>query len=151
MPGVLRPAGFWIRAVAFLLDEILLGVTVGALAVLTVLALWIQFIQRGLTVVSALVVGLLFAVVGIGLHAFYHTYLTGRLGQTVGKMAFGLQVVRVGGGPVGYGRAGLRWIGHLLTSLTLGVGFLAILIHPDKRGLPDWVAGTRVIHEEEGP
>lgn len=65
-------------------------------------------------------------------------------GQTLGKMAMKIRVVTVEGGPLSLGVAVLRYIGYLLSALTLGVGYLMVAFRQDKRGLHDLVAGTRV-------
>ena len=48
-----------------------------------------------------------------------------------------------GGGPLGPGRAALRFLGYLLSAASLGVGFLMIAF--TGSGLHDRIAGTRVV------
>ena len=90
---------------------------------------------------------LLLAVLGLALalHVAYHVILVGGCGQTLGKMALGIAVIRRDGGPVGYGRAGLRCVGGLLAFAAFGLGYAGVLFTRERRGLPDWLAGTRVV------
>lgn len=69
-------------------------------------------------------------------------------GRTVGKWATGLRVERLGGAPLGFGRALLRHtLGYLASLLTLGVGFLLAAFSREGRALHDLVAGTVVVRE----
>jgi uncharacterized RDD family membrane protein YckC len=82
---------------------------------------------------------------GVGLHLIYHVVLLGGCGQTVGRMALGIAVVRRDGAPPGYGRALLRSLGNLVTALTLGLAALVALFNREGRDLADLLSGTRVI------
>lgn len=88
---------------------------------------------------------------GIALHALYFVVFVGGCGQTPGKMLFGLTVVRRDGAAAGYGRALLRWVGYWMAALPLGLGFLGTLVTAERRGLHDWIAGTRVVRQEVAP
>ncbi len=92
----------------------------------------------------AVLAGLLGAL-GVCLHAVYWIVFIGGCGQTPGKMLLGLLVVGRDGSAVGHGRAAWRWIGMGLAALSLGLGFLGVLLPRERRGLHDWLAGTRVV------
>lgn len=96
----------------------------------------------------ALLAGLLL-LWGIMLHAVYFVVFVGGCGQTPGKMLCGIAVVSRDNTAVGYGRAFLRWIGYGLALIPLGLGFLGVLLTDERRGLHDWIAGTRVILKGE--
>ena len=81
--------------------------------------------------------------------AFYFTFFIGWSGQTIGKMLLKIQVVTITGNPVGYGRAFLRYIGYHLCFMTVGLGFLIIVVDRNKRGLHDLIAGTCVVEVNE--
>jgi uncharacterized RDD family membrane protein YckC len=66
-------------------------------------------------------------------------------------MALGIEVVRRDGGPVGYGRAGVRCLGGLLSVASFGLGYAGVLFTAERRGLADWLAGTRVVLESAPP
>jgi uncharacterized RDD family membrane protein YckC len=96
---------------------------------------------------------LLAAVVALGLalHLVYYVAFLGGCGQTPGRMALGITVVRRDGGTAGYGRALVRCLGGWLALLTLGIASLGVLFSRDRRGFADWVAGTRVVRAGAAP
>jgi hypothetical protein len=64
--------------------------------------------------------------------------LTALGGITIGKRLLGIRVIRVGGGPVGFGWAALR-------TLLLLTGILPLFTDRDLRGLHDRAANTVVV------
>ncbi|MGI6206690.1 MAG: RDD family protein [Anaerolineae bacterium] len=70
---------------------------------------------------------------------------------TIGKTALGIMVSDLRGDRVGFGRASLRYLGKLISLLTLGIGFLIMLRHPRKQALHDRIAGTVVIINLSSP
>lgn len=111
-----RP-GFWVRGGALLLDMMLLS-----------LALFLPFYGLGYLVYFA-----------------YKTVFTANGGQTPGKMAAGIKVVTLDGGPVGYGRALGRALSEWLSAILLALGYV-IAGFSDKRALHDYIAGTRLVY-----
>jgi uncharacterized RDD family membrane protein YckC len=74
----------------------------------------------------------------------YEMLLNGRFGATVGKMAIGAKITLIDGSPIGYGRAALRWFAERITDV-LFFGYILIAFRQDKRGLHDFMAGTKVV------
>ena len=66
-------------------------------------------------------------------------------GQTPGKMAAGIRVVRADGSPPGWGPAVLRFLGYIISWLTLGVLFIWVAADDRKRAIHDRMAGTCVV------
>jgi uncharacterized RDD family membrane protein YckC len=67
-------------------------------------------------------------------------------GQTLGKMATGVRVVRSDSdASLDFGRAFLRTLMWAVLALPVGLGFLTALFSRDHRGLHDRFAGTRVV------
>ena len=66
-------------------------------------------------------------------------------GQTPGKMALRIQVVGVDGHPIGVGRAIVRYVGYLASTLAFLGGYLMIGLTPRKQGLHDKIARTYVV------
>jgi uncharacterized RDD family membrane protein YckC len=132
-----RPAGFWIRAVAGVVD----------LLVILVVELSLGFAGRRLWGASAdslpafhgsvMTFTLLFS-------ALYTTVLHARGGSTLGKLMVGARVVAMDGEPLSMGAAFLRWIGYFISVMTVGFGFLMAGLRRDKRALHDLIAGSRV-------
>ena len=140
----LEPAGFFPRVYAWTIDRFLLG------SLWVLLACWGLVAYMGVArwptdVRSLAALAGLLLLWGIGLHAVYFIVFVGGCGQTPGKMLSGIAVVRRDGAPVGYGRALLRWVGSWVAALPFGLGFLGVLFTAERRGLHDWVSGTRVI------
>ena len=140
----LRPAPYWRRACATILDA-LLGLVIWVFGAMWLIILVWGFRRSPLELSAALLLVLAILLLAGLLHAAYHTAFVGGCGQTPGRMALGIAVVRRDGHPAGYGRALARTLGLGLEVLTLGLGFLATLFNRERRGLADLVAGTRVV------
>ena len=67
-------------------------------------------------------------------------------GSTPGMAIVGIRVVRRDGDPVDRAHAALRVITWPLSMLTLGLGFLGILVGREHRALHDVLAGTAVAY-----
>ncbi len=140
----LESAGLWRRFAARLVD-CLLGALVWSLA-----AMWLVIGAWGarrspLELRDAALLALAVVALGVALHVVYHVAFVGGCGQTPGKMALGIAVVRRDGARAGYARAMMRCLGGMLAVLTLGLASLAVLFTRERRGLADWLAGTRVV------
>jgi uncharacterized RDD family membrane protein YckC len=132
-----RPAGFWVRLVAALVDAALLGivsVAVGALGFFAPLPA-----GQKMTLVYGLVTGLGLA---------YPTIFWAVRGATPGKILLGIGVVVAGSTPgsgIGWGPAILRALGYVASTLLFGIGFLLVAFTSQKQGLHDLIAGSRVL------
>ena len=137
-------AGYVRRMLAGLLDTVL-GLTLWALSSMwLILGVWairgLPHDARGVLLIYAGVLGL-----AVGLHFIYHVVLLGGCGQTVGRMALGIAVVRRDGSVPGYGRAALRSVGNALVVVTLGLAALVALFNRERRDMADLMSGTRVV------
>jgi uncharacterized RDD family membrane protein YckC len=136
--AALRPAGFWIRFVAAMIDGVLLLVVQGIL----LSAGW-MLSGNGANAGSAVnraanfFATLLGAAYGIVFHWLW--------GQTMGKMALSIKVVSMDGGPLSFGQATGRYFATFLSAIILCIGFIMAGIRSDKRALHDLLAGTRVV------
>ena len=137
-------AGVFRRLAAGLLDTALGFVLWSLGAMWLVLGVWaLRGLPREAPTLLLFYAGVLG--LGVGLHLIYHVVLLGGCGQTVGRMALGIAVVRRDGAPPGYHRALLRSLGNLVTALTLGLAALIALFNREGRDLADLLSGTRVI------
>jgi uncharacterized RDD family membrane protein YckC len=76
----------------------------------------------------------------------YWVLMTGLKGQTVGKMAMGIMVVRANGNLPGIGYAALReMVGKFVSGTFLLVGFIWTGFDPQKQGWHDKIASTYVV------
>lgn len=140
----MRPGGVIRRTVAFLFDQLILGGAWLLFSCWTVL-LYLSVTRWPRDLLSLVALGGLLGGLALLLRAIYWIVFVGGCGQTPGKMILGLRVVRRDGRPVRYGRAAWRWIGTGFAALPLGLGFVGMLVTREKRGLHDWLAGTRVV------
>ena len=135
-------AGFWIRVVAYLIDSILLVTVQSVLSLLINLTIGMLGIATDGDPAINTVIWLFGAVLSIS----YAVFFIGYCGQTPGKMALRIKVIRTDGSPVNYGRAALREVlGKFISSILLGIGYLMVAFDSRKQGLHDKIADTFVI------
>ena len=132
--GTPRPAGFWVRAAAVLIDVVLVMVA----EVLFGFALWAVPDDR-LAYAASRAFRFLAS-------PCYFVFLHWARGQTFGKIVFRVRVVTLAGGPLPFGISVLRHLGSWISAAILGVGYLVAAFRADKRALHDLIAGTRVEH-----
>jgi len=133
-----RPAGFWIRFVAFGVDVVVIMLAQFLLSVLAARR-WGVDAERSAALQGAVVFfTLLFAVL-------YPTVLYTLIGQTIGKLLVGARVVATDGGLLPPGAALLRAVTQLaMLPFLLGLGHVLAGLRKDKRALHDLIAGSRV-------
>lgn len=132
-----RPAGFWIRAVALVIDFAIfffVQISYGVAARLT----------TGIDAKDAWTLTPMLWTFTLIFAAAYTTALHAAWGQTVGKMIVGVRVVDLDGELPRIGTALLRYIGYFTSIVTLFIGYLMAGLRHDKRALHDLIAGTRV-------
>ena len=67
-------------------------------------------------------------------------------GQSLGKMAIGIKIVKTDGSSVGFGGAFIREIiGKLVSTLIFFLGYIWILFDGKRQGWHDKIAGTYVV------
>lgn len=66
-------------------------------------------------------------------------------GQTLGMRAWRLRLLDTNGKPVSWRRAMLRAAGALVSLLTAGLGYLWILVDPERLAWHDRWSGTRLV------
>ena len=82
----------------------------------------------------------------VSLSIGYAVFFTGYCGQTPGKMALRIKVIRTDGSQITYGRAALREVpGKFISGILLGIGYLMVAFDSQKQGLHDKIADTYVI------
>lgn len=121
-------AGFWRRVGARLLDGIVIGLPSQALG---------RSDSGGLVLLGALA--------SLGLWLWF-AWISGANGQTVGRKATGIKVMRIdGSGPIG-GAAGIgRMFMSLVSGFVLLLGFLWMLWDPRKQTWHDKVVSSVVV------
>ena len=125
-------AGFWRRFGAAFLDGIVLGI-VNEILTRTL---------HGIGLALALVISI----------AYFTTLEGGRRGQTLGKQALGIRVVSFDtGGPIGYPRAFVRFIGRYVSAIVFFLGYFWMLWDKEKQCWHDKFAGDVVVPESAYP
>jgi uncharacterized RDD family membrane protein YckC len=132
-----RPAGFWRRGVALLLDYVFLVLMIGVAGGL-VTALWGES-GRNPRVVNAAVTAFRWFLPPLYAVLFHWLW-----GQTMGKIVVGARVVTLEGGALSLPRAIGRTLAWVVAVLPLGLGLALAAARRDRRGLHDLLAGTRV-------
>jgi uncharacterized RDD family membrane protein YckC len=131
-----RPAGFWIRVVAALVDFAVFGLvklSFGALAA----RFWRT--DDGAIGVQGTIATCTFLFA-----ALYVIVLHVLEGQTIGKLLVRIRVVGLDGSPPPLGTSLLRFLAYAVSLMPFGMGFVMAGLRADRRGLHDLIAGTRV-------
>jgi uncharacterized RDD family membrane protein YckC len=155
-----KPAGFFSRTMAFVLDLFLitfLGLMSGVV-IFIILRFFrykqiLDFVKSLLGVEDqigqfiVLISPMLFLIVLV-----YFVFFWTLVGYTPGKALLGLRIVRQDGRPIGVGRAIFRYLGYWISAIPLFLGFIWILFDRQHEGWHDKLANTHVIYTlREGP
>jgi len=151
-----RPAGFFSRLVAFVIDLVILSIVqlVGSAFIQVFLrffrlsglaanlkALWENStynIFAGSLILILFVIG-------------YFTFFWTLVGFTPGKAILGLKVVRRDGAKVSFGRSLLRFFSYWISALPLFLGFFWVIWDSNRRSWHDKIAGTQVLYIPRKP
>ncbi len=140
-----RPAGFTSRAIALVIDLVVLSLLDVVLFSLATAAVVGAERVSGARIPGAVdLVGALLSAGSMTLGLGYFTVLQARTGQTLGKAALGIRVESTAGRTIGIARSVVRTLGYVASALPLGAGFL-LALGPARRTLHDRLAGTVVV------
>jgi uncharacterized RDD family membrane protein YckC len=152
-------SGWWRRVVAAVLDGLIIGIGSAILLVAITAPFSIGFFANDTVGVVAVLVGSLLALGCIAVVSFlYAPYLMARWnGQTLGRKAVGIRVIRANGEPMTFWFAMLREVVvkallfGFLGSITFGIASLLDVLWPlwdeENRALHDFIVNTRVIKD----
>ena len=139
--------GVAIRFVALLIDYIIIGIIAGLLVLpflaaavaATAVSSNVSTIAWGSVAMASLI--------GLAIWFLYFTLLEGHYGQTIGKMALNIKVVRESDGmPIDYGEAAVRTVLRIIDGLfDYLIGAIFIWTSDRKQRLGDRVAHTIVV------
>jgi len=146
-------AGLGRRALALLVDQLLLMAILGVFLLGALIALQGNNLTAGLLLsaeglqASALPFVLLAALLSLSYSIFFHA----STGRTPGKALVGVEVRTAAGGAITWGRALLRWLGAALGLACVGVGVIWAIFEPRRRGWADLISGTVVARLQRDP
>ena len=116
----------------------------------------------GTRFISALIDGIILGIIGgilvgvgqstaggglsflVGL-VYYWYFWTRQAGQTPGKKVMNLKVIKTDGGPISDSDAILRYIGYLINSVVILLGWIWALFDANQQGWHDKIAKTYVV------
>lgn len=130
-------AGFWIRFAAYFIDAVILMIVQVALAFVFVGDTASMFAPN-------LTVQLLSLVLGI---AYFCGMESSSRQATLGKMGVGIKVGKANGEQISFINALGRYLGKILSALTLMIGFMMAGWDSKKQALHDKIAGTYVFYK----
>ncbi|HET9183048.1 MAG TPA: RDD family protein [Candidatus Angelobacter sp.] len=147
--------GFWIRVVAYLLDQVLLGVAALPFFLILVFPSVLRVMREaestqqppGPEIIFSILgsMSLFFTVAFIG-SWLYEALLTSSSWQgTVGKHILRLKVTDDAGNKISFGRSTGRFFAKILSGWVMYVGFIMVAFMERKRGLHDVICTTQVL------
>jgi uncharacterized RDD family membrane protein YckC len=139
----LPKAGFWVRVVAVLIDSALIFAAQMILNLILVVALGLLidgFDSESLAMFAVL------CLFGFTLGMVYYVFFTAHGGQTPGKMAVRIKVIRTDGTEIGLGKAFYREVVcKFISAIIFYIGYLMVAFDEKKQGLHDRMAETYVV------
>lgn len=136
-----KSAGFWVRFFAFLIDLLLVNTVLVGLLLQNIIP---QSVWQGDFIlyisISAILSGIMFYI--------YFVLMTKFLNQTLGKMIFGLKVVRDDGMQLTWSTVLFREVVGRFISMTVKVLYLIVPFTTKHKAVHDFIADTHVIHEK---
>jgi len=160
--GTRAYAGFWLRFVAYIIDELLILIVFGILGLLVAGVIGFgslreQFEEMGragdrgnpaFPVFLVLMICTFFVCAIIGGWLYFAGMESSVHQGTLGKMALGLVVTDMNGRPVSFGRASGRFFAKIITSLVpLYIGFIMAGFTEKKQALHDMIASCLVLRK----
>ncbi|MCL2297743.1 MAG: RDD family protein [Proteobacteria bacterium] len=155
-PAHMIYAGFWYRFLAWLIDIVILGIVLGALGTV-VMVVSAAFAVRG-SDFSASSLALIFGAYGLVVFMnvvasllYFALSESSRWQATLGKLAIGLKVTDAYGKRLSFLRALARFVSHIVSNLTFGIGYVLNVFTARQQTLHDLIAGTLVVYKEVTP
>jgi len=144
LSGTMSFASVWTRFAAIFIDGLILGAVAFAITVIAGGGMAVSA-RNPNQLGSAIAFQLIIAFIQIAIALSYETFMIGKYGATLGKMACKIQVITADGGKVSYMRALGRYFAKQLSRLTCGIGFIMAFFDDEKRALHDRICNTRVV------
>lgn len=127
---IAEKVGFLTRALAFIVDSILVGIVNGILNAV----LFEGDFGRGQGLSTLL---------GLAYYVYFWSSAGG--GQTLGMKALGIRVIKTDGSALPVTGAVIRYVGLLIAFVCLFIGVIWVAFDANKQGWHDKIAGTYVV------
>jgi uncharacterized RDD family membrane protein YckC len=152
-------AGFWIRFLAYVIDNMAVGTIVWLLVFPALGALGLQLISpedlgdlqtMDPEITWAIILSVVPAISAVYLLVtwMYYALLQSSARQaTIGKMALNLVVVDINGGRLTFARASLRFFSKIISSAIFMIGYIMAAFTEKNQALHDIIANTYVVRK----
>ena len=151
-----RYAGFWLRFVAYLIDDIILSIVGFIISIpfiggIVLSAIGIgehpEFDEQtamGIAGILGSIVGLIAVIFLMG-WLYFALMESSKNQATLGKMALGLKVTDMEGGRISFGRATGRYFGKIISGMIIYIGYIIAGLTEKKQALHDIMASCLVV------
>ncbi|MEC2065928.1 RDD family protein [Bacillus inaquosorum] len=148
-----KPAGFWIRAVASIIDILILSIfsfimiQINTLIVLPLIDAAGTHMTESQFEFFILIIGTIpvFAIIFIFAVLYYSMLTSSKMQATLGKKLMGIIVVNQYGERISFWRSFGRFFAYTLSRI-LYIGFI-MAAFPSKLALHDYICGTKVVYQ----
>ena len=153
-----RYAGFWLRFIAYIIDDIIIGfvgllISIPFIGGIIFSAIGIgdnpenaENIVKGITGILGSVFGMVAVVLILG-WLYFALMESSKTQATLGKMALGLKVTDLEGNPISFARATGRYFGKILSGMILYIGYILAGLTEKKQAMHDMIAGCLVVRK----
>ncbi|HSE83766.1 MAG TPA: RDD family protein [Thermodesulfobacteriota bacterium] len=149
-PKTVVYAGFWLRFVAYVIDQIILSIVTVVIVFVLAFVMGLFFTAIGIDVntieVIATVMGYFLGVIVAWI--YYAVSESSPDQATPGKKLIGLIVTDLDGNRISFGKASGRYWGKILSSIILMIGFLMAGFTEKKQALHDMLANCLVLKKQ---
>lgn len=154
--GKLKPAGFWMRFLATIIDGILISVLTWIIAILIndnttnqlqqslnqssdELSMSVEYMMSPSELIASLLYAIVFVII------FTATSLKG----SPGKLLCRIQVVNPDMSKISIGKSIGRYLSYIISGFIFMIGFMMAGWTKDKRALHDMICNTRVVYRDK--
>ncbi len=154
--GQVKYAGFWLRFIAYLIDDIILGaigfvISLPFIGTIIFSGIAISELDEGdgskLFGVAGIIGTVLLLIITITAVGWLYFALmeSSKQQATLGKMALGLKVTDMEGKKISFTRATGRYFGKIISNMIFMIGYILAGLTEKKQALHDMIAGCLVI------
>ncbi|KAF1678705.1 RDD family protein [Bacillus sp. SKDU12] len=150
-----KPAGFWIRAAAYVIDIFIIVIfgfimaLINTLIVLPLIDIAGTHMTEAQYEFSVLVIGTIpvIAIIYLFIILYFSILTSSKMQATLGKKLMGIVVVNQYGERISFWHSFGRFFAYILSRI-LFIGFI-MAAFPSKLALHDYICGTKVIYKDK--